>query len=163
MTTFAIGSILVASAGCDDESPRSWLRRPPAAMRPLRQGRFWRRARHALLAVRLPVGTDPGLEALVYYFDSHPGMVAVARRVIGAAFESTDKRAQLTLFCLSPAALPWSGCCVRGDGRVVGPDPAGRRVALRDPVPLGVPSVRRHRRKKERRRAPESGNLNGQG
>jgi aminoglycoside phosphotransferase (APT) family kinase protein len=33
-----------------------------------------------------------GLEALVYYFDSHPGMVAMARRVIEATLESTDKQ-----------------------------------------------------------------------
>ena len=28
-----------------------------------------------------------GLEALIYYFDTHPGMVAMARRVIRAALE----------------------------------------------------------------------------
>jgi hypothetical protein len=28
-----------------------------------------------------------GLEALSYYFESHPGMVAMARRVIRAALE----------------------------------------------------------------------------
>ncbi len=31
-----------------------------------------------------------GLEALVYYFDSHPGMVAMARQVIRATLETAD-------------------------------------------------------------------------
>jgi hypothetical protein len=33
-----------------------------------------------------------GLEALVYYFDSHPGMLAMARRVIRATLESNQKQ-----------------------------------------------------------------------
>ena len=37
------------------------------------------------------VGTDPGMEALVYYFDSHPGM-RHGPRVIGATLESTEKQ-----------------------------------------------------------------------
>jgi hypothetical protein len=32
------------------------------------------------------------LEALVYSFDSHPGIVAMARRVIRATLESTEKQ-----------------------------------------------------------------------
>ena len=31
-----------------------------------------------------------GLQALVYYLDSHPGMVAMARQVIMATLESSD-------------------------------------------------------------------------
>ena len=34
--------------------------------------------------------TDPGPGGAVYYFVSHPGMVAMARRVIEATLESTD-------------------------------------------------------------------------
>ena len=36
--------------------------------------------------------TDPGPGGAVYYFVSHPGMVAMARRVIEATLESTDKQ-----------------------------------------------------------------------
>ena len=36
--------------------------------------------------------TDPGPGGAVYSFVSHPGMVAMARRVIEATLESTDKQ-----------------------------------------------------------------------
>ena len=44
------------------------------------------------LGARSRVGTDLGLEALVYNFDSHPRMVAMARWVAEATLKSTEKQ-----------------------------------------------------------------------